>query len=374
MATYDIQTKFLPHGHKVFVLHPGFRKRQFDVFKTRSSVFLEIPGFVPSESTFQSDSEIARRIRLSREVEKYIFSDEDGVENPVRDPNRYSGSPSDSISSAMHNVITLFRDARPGDLVLCPGSGPFSPVLCGELVKEVDHDDVMPVEYFSSELLPFRPVNWVNRNIRRVDFGHLFAKRLANRRAIIEISDNFLKSEIYKRVYSNYVTTDNAKITIYGSQYDSKDPSGVVDAINIVRYLAAGFVAREQGRLNEFASLEMDEAIEMFVTQDHVLDFAIQFTSPGKITLITFAYLMAISVGIGVGVLTDSNITFDEIRRGVSIINSNSTNDQVRSLELGNSIAEIVDAIGPSKTERLQRRAQKSKQKIGFRSDVVRRD
>ena len=146
MAIYDVNTKLIPEDNVIWALHAGRGKRQHRLFDEFGVVFLEIPGFSPSNKTFSNMGLLRRHLRMSDEIYRYIVGARS--DPPSRSPNLYSDQPDPtnrSFNAAVGNVRSLYHDAKVGDLILVPGFGHYSPVLIGEISSSMDSEMKFPL-------------------------------------------------------------------------------------------------------------------------------------------------------------------------------------------------------------------------------------
>ena len=173
--------------------------------------------------------------------------------------------------------------------------------------------------------MPYRDVNWIRRNIEKRQFSHALSRRLENRHAIVQLyPENTLISpdlstEIYKATYDNYITVNLSKSTLFGEDYDSKDPSGILATATAVRYFYSGYVASQRGELEQFSNLSIDRAIAEFYLNEEVQEFTFDFRSPGKIDFISLT-MGALLVALAVTLASD-DIPYQEILNDLYITN-----------------------------------------------------
>ncbi|HYC03008.1 MAG TPA: hypothetical protein VED40_06925 [Azospirillaceae bacterium] len=323
MPTFDFSTKVIPEDQKIWAMHAGRRKRQIRNFLGHKVVFLEIPGFAPDADTVQSAEKIRQHLRLSREIYNYLLKG--GALPPSRVAAAYDDQPDPKdkgLNSALGNVISIYREAKVGDLILVPGKDQYSPVYAGEIASPFAVADQSEFSPFSGEVVPFRRVNWLNIAVERRHFSSAVAKRLENPHAIIDIRSNdssgSIAEEIYKKVYVNYVTEHESKVAFFGKKYDSKDPTGIVDTTNLIKYFCAAYVAIERGEIDRFAGLDFMVATRTYYPSEIVRDFSFNFNSPGKIDLKT---LQKAALFVGLCIAATTALTPAEVGAPVMVTN-----------------------------------------------------
>jgi len=126
MLMIDIATRFLPAQHKIWILHSGSGKRQMKTFSSESAVFLEIPGFLPTESTFSDVNSIRRHLRMANAIRDY-FRNPDRNSPPSRNFLHYDDDLGDrSFNSSVANIRSLYGEAKKGDLIIVPSFGQYN--------------------------------------------------------------------------------------------------------------------------------------------------------------------------------------------------------------------------------------------------------
>lgn len=346
MLTYDLATRFLPEDHKVWVLHAGRGKRQFKTFADNSLVFLEHPGFAAARDTFRSVEAIRRHLRMSDAFVRYLNAPDDTAP-PSRTADHYLSSPeigtgARSFNAAVGNISSLYSQAKPGDLILVPGRDQYAPVLAGELKSEFDPEHVISVRQFGDALLPYRPVNWIQKGVEKRKFSKDVARRLENRHAIISLSQRPHAEEVYKKIYGGFVYANISKTDFIGDRYDSKDPSGIIAAAKLVQFFSSLYVAFQKGEIESVHGMSVDEVIGSYPPEMLIRDFEINFSSPGKITLVVLAATMALTVALGVTAATDG-ISYQGMVDGIRYINSANpggimSEDQMEAVEMYRNI------------------------------------
>jgi hypothetical protein len=183
----DIATRFLPAQHKIWILHPGSGKRQLKIFANESVVFLEIPGFSPTEFTFSDVKLIRRHLRMANAIRKYARNSNENSP-PSRNFLHYDDELGDrSFNSSVSNIRSLYGEANKGDLIIVPSYGQYNNVLAGELTKDFNTDDYLYVNPLQDELTPVRPVKWMPRTFQRREISEDLSCLMSNRHAIIRI-------------------------------------------------------------------------------------------------------------------------------------------------------------------------------------------
>ncbi|MFD2205430.1 hypothetical protein [Kiloniella antarctica] len=386
MATFDLATKIIQEDHRVWALHAGRGKRQYEFFSDHSQVFLELPGISLTEDTFESVHSIRQHLRMSMEV--YRFSSGSVDIPPNRRAESYSGEPAEAnvvgekgLNAAVGNVCSLYRDAQIGDLVIVPGRGQYNPVLIGEIESNFSEEDGITVPHFNNEIIPTRRVRWINKNIEKRSFSSPLAKRLENRHAIINIRDgrqnnviNKLSLEVYRKVYDNFIWGGESKATFFGNEYQSKNPDGIIDTANVIKFLFAAYIASSRGEINQFSTMESSQAINRYYDTELINDFSFNFNSPGKIQ-ISALRLAAIFVAMGIAVALH-DVSFSEAISDLNFLNNNGVTIQLDP-ELGIEQCQgyyqgLMEALGEERYNSIKEECQKANLEMGLSTAIGR--
>ena len=73
----------------------------------------------------------------------------------------------------------------------------------------------------------------------------------------------------------------------------------------MIAYFCAAFSAEDQGRLNEFFSLEIDDAVDQFFDRSLLSSFELDFHSPGEYVLFAKKAALALTVALLVSATAD---------------------------------------------------------------------
>lgn len=366
MPTYDLATRFLPEDHSVWALHPGRGKRQYQIFSEFSVVFLEIPGFGAADNTFEDPAAVRQHLRMSDAIIRYLNHPE-GQTPPARIARAYSsdreiGQSARSFDAAMGNIDSLYREALPGDLILVPGRDQYVGVLAGELLHKFSAKDIVQVRQYPEENIPTRPVQWISSGVEKRHFSKEVARRLENRHAIIAIRELPYREEIYKKIYGGFSFAGTSKADFFGAKYASKDPSGILATAKLVQYFASAFVALEAGASSDLQALTIDTIIAKYPSSSIVKDFAINFSSPGKITLVALSGALALAAALGVAVAVDG-ISYSQARGNLALVNSANVGTAVGADGDGalQIYSNILEAAGEQRFKEIQELARQAK-------------
>ena len=381
MATFDLTTRVIPDDHSIWALHSGRRKRQYSNFNEFNCVFLEVPGFSATPSTFDSIETIRQHLRMSDSVKQYCEGRTDTP--PSYNPNTYGSGPANreiarerGFNSAIGNVRSLYKEAKVGDLVMVPGVGQYAGVLIGEFTSEFSPRDEIRVVQFDEESVPIRKVKWISKSIEKRRFSRAISRGLENRHAIINLNEgvnsslNDISMEVYQRVYDNFTIAGRSKATFFGERYNSRDPEGIIASATIIKYFYSAYLAAELGRQQEFANLSYERAIAEFYDPAAVQDFSFNFNSPGAIK-VAINTMGAVFVVLVIAVALD-NISFSEATNNLNVTNGGGTIELPELRQSCDLYRGIMQSIGEEGFEKVRTECMSARSTIGLDTPVRR--
>jgi hypothetical protein len=317
--------RIIPNDASIWLIYAGVRRRYFELFQETQRIFLELPGFSADAHTFQSEEQVRRHLAMSDQVRRFVR----GAipEPPSRTANDYDPTPYEpgtpdakSFSAEVGNILRLYVEAKPGDLVLSPPVGHFDPMLIGEIETSWSRDDDLQVFALDNELVPARKVKWLDVALARRDFPPRVSKRVQNQLAIT-LFDAEYYDDIYRTVYPSYIWAQKSKskIDIFGDRYSSSDPLQPYESALLIKYVISSAFAFEAGRFDEFQDLDVQTAIAAFYDERAIEHFRQNFNSPGKFSLIVAAASLSMLVAAGMVVATgDPAANFDTAKSNAS--------------------------------------------------------
>lgn len=219
-----------------------------------------------------------------------------------------------SFAAELGNIYRMFIDAKPGDLVLSPTVGHYDPYLIGEITGPWRKEDDLPIPLLQGEIVPARPVRWLNTALARRDFSPRVSRRLQNQHAITRLSDD-LYDDIFDLVYPSFVRGNRSKLDIFGDDYTGNDPLQPYSSALLVKYVIASVFAFERGEFQTFQKIGPQAAIEIYYDKSLVLEFSQNFNSPGKFSVIAAIGSLSILASAGLYVATAKETSnFDQVR------------------------------------------------------------
>jgi hypothetical protein len=292
----------------VWLVYAGRGRRYFEAFREKGVVFLNLPGFNGSDSVFESEEKIRRHLHMSDEIGKWVSGARSSP--PSRNASSYSAYPfksgtseAKSFNADVGNIMRMFVEAKPGDIVLSPPYGHYDPLLVGEIRTKWSKADDLPVAYLEGESVPSRRVRWLNLAYARRDFPPRVSRKLQNPHAISKVDPEFYR-EILDLIYPSYVWGDRSKLDVFGDNYKGTDPFQIFDSARLVKYVAASIFAFEDGEFDDFQALSANDAIAQYYDEDRVEEFGQNFNSPGKFSIVAAVGTFSILASAGLYVAT----------------------------------------------------------------------
>jgi hypothetical protein len=376
VTEFRLDSKFIPEGHRVWLMYSGKRRRFFRHFADSNSVFLELPGFSASANTFDNPDRIRQHLRMSDEIRKWH---RDELEDPPsRIPDSYSSLPRDvderrrrGFNAEVGNIQRFFKSAQAGDLVISPATGHYDPMLIGEIAGDWDTSQALDIPQLYGEEVPIRNIKWIRRDISRREFSTATARSLQNQHAFSELDESYYE-EIYKTVYRNFFWGNKSKMDFLADKYSSNDPLETVEAATLIKYFVAAYSALENGRESELSGLDIRGAIETFYDASLVFEFSQNFNSPGKFTLIG-AGVLALMVGIGVAAAVDPS-SAEDLFASFNLSSGASDAPEESLLEIESKVKDLINGIGQERFQELKSYGTDAREKIDIRSSVGRYD
>lgn len=285
MLKVDLAARFLPPDHNVFVLHPGAKKRFYADFTMQDCVFLDIPG-ISLPATIDKDApELTQLLAVSENVIRWRRNGAEPNEAPSRniaDYERYK------LAVARRRLLSevdgLYRKARKGDLVICPGEGYMSGVLIGEFAGDFEPNVFGRARIYGDEDIPARKVKWLTTSRRKAFFSDRLIQLMQNQAALIQITNEHEKNEVYEAAYKDFSVGGESvgRILITKEHIDLFD---LTESNRLIFYFSSMYKAIDDGKLEEFLELDMTSAISAFYDPALFIDTHISINSPGDIAL-----------------------------------------------------------------------------------------
>ena len=309
MASIDLATHFLSKGHKVFVLHPGKKKKFYLDFIEQDKVFLDLPGIRLPRVVDTSNLETLALLRMGRQISSWYGAGCPKKRTPSRNVEDYWPQRK-SRARYVSEAEGLYSKAKRGDLVVCPGPGYLSEVYIGQLMDDFNPRVVAHARVYDDEPIPARRVTWLAKGQRKIDYSWRLIELMQNRQALIQVTVPVEKTEIYATAYKDYALEDLSvgRILITNPSIDLHELN---NRSEIISYFAAMFAAQDDGNLHDFLSLPYLKAIEQFYDREYIVNTSIEVRSPGQITVKARTLVLPAFLGVML-VLSASSLNKDE--------------------------------------------------------------
>lgn len=368
----DIKTKIIPPGHRIWALHAGQDRRFQEDFRLNSAVFLDIPGFSAATDTFSDVTAVRQHLRMSKKVANYVRRQ--AAANPPavpsRDPKSYSNSAGKpGFNSHVGNIITLYSEVSVGDLILVPLGDQYDPVLFGEVLRPFTPRDLITIKRYPREKIPFRAVRWLPLKIQKRDLSEEISRRLENPHAISMLHSKY-SHDIYKLAYKTYSSAEVSKADFFGPTYSGRDPLEIIEAARLIKFYVSAYAAIKSGNQADLGTKPLAQIIKDHFEPELIQDITIEFTSPGKFTLICGTAVVCLLVAAAVA-MSVSGVSYQEAIAGIDVINSAAAAGDPAVSETNELLNELINSIGEERYNQLKEEAQEAKAQIGLSTNAV---
>jgi hypothetical protein len=368
MIKVDIATKIIAPETSIWVVFPGRARRNLNIFLGNDAIFLETPGINLTPQIAGNVAAIRQRVRLSLAIEKYLRAT-GPTHDPSRNPDDYPDGPLSSGSQVLAaNVRKMFNRMKKGDLVIVPDHL-YAPVHFAEVTSGFLAQDVLTIDRYPTENIPFRRVRWLNsgvaRNLIPADLQQAF---LSKPPAISYVARSFQADEFFKLAYPAFILAEKSAVLIDGPHYSGHNPLATHEANYLVAYYIAAFAAIEQNCLTEFSKLGVHQAIEKFFDQNLVQSFTQNYNSPGQSALSARSAILGAFVSVGIAIAL-TGLAASHWKDGVEVTNSVSPTDE-HTKDSSIKLDFLFKALSKDQIDELNKLAKKSKKNVGLRTPV----
>lgn len=309
----DPEIRILPDDHRIFILHPGDGKRFYADFFETNSVFLDIPGITLPAAIDIDDEDFRNRLRMAKRISLWHRGSKKDDE-PSRDASTYQvKNPAVQAPRFVHEIHDLYAEARPGDLIVIPGKGYNSTVYIGEFEGEFDPNYRVVSRRYPDEQIPARKVKWLDVTMAKGQFSRRLIRLMQNRQAIIQVSKDEDKRDVYEFAYGEYIwkETSGSLIRVTEDVIDVKD---LTEAFDLTNYFASQYISLRKGELDKFLQLSFHEAIEKYYDKKYFGGVSVEIHSPGYFgrpmkDVMLAGYVSAMLAISGAGVSAQEAIT-----------------------------------------------------------------
>jgi hypothetical protein len=367
MISVDIATKIIEPDSSIWVVFPGRSRRFLKIFQSHSIVFLETPGLRLPPASAMDWAAVRQNTRMTLAIMDFLRGSTKKV--PSRRPGSYSEEPfkhgSDRVFAS--SIRKMFGKIQPGDLVVVPGRM-FEPVYFGEVISEYKLADRITIDRYPNEEIPFRRVRWLN-SVARSQIPSELQIYLSKPPAVAAVPRLDLTEQFYNLAYPAFVLAEKSAVIIEGPQYDGKNPLATHEANVLISYFISAFSAIEHEKIDEFAKLDVERAIQKFYDEALVQSFSQNFNSPGRFGLIALSAAMATFVSAAVAISLKGYGSAD-FANGISVTNSVSPDDAAHAAEAGVKLDYLFRSLNKTEIDKIDSLAKKAKKKIGLKTPV----
>ncbi|MGQ0741208.1 MAG: hypothetical protein ACT4OG_02770 [Alphaproteobacteria bacterium] len=378
-VTFDLATKVISNDQKIWAIFPGKGRSFLGTFLERGVVFLDMPGIALTPAVLQDDKLLRKHVAMSWAISAYHNGELERP--PSRRATNYDAPKGKPFNSAVGNVRSMFAKIGVGDLVVMGDRSIYRPVHIGEITKAFETRDVTPLPVNGREEVPIRKVRWLNTNVERRELSERLSRLLSNRHSIIVINKEEFADEVYQIAYGDYVYRDDSRYVFPGPRYKNFAPA-IVPGIDLISYFMGAANALQDGELEEFAALEIQEAVGRYFEQDALYSFEIDFASPGGYVVHARQASLALLVALLVAATADANLTYAEAQ-SAAVVNSADHAQAAQParpqhrvcdpIEIQNKYRSIMRAIGAVRYNQACAKNKDAQDGVGLRTRVKRK-
>ena len=361
--------KHLRPDTAIYLYYAGRDRKYMALSRATERVFLDIPGFLTDEHTFDDEASMIQRLNRATAVKRNLRYPESypaarELSAFEKTPPTINGFVDRSFAADLGNIRTMFIDMVPGDIVIMTPLNHYDNLLIGEVDEPWHESQVMMLPEQGNNPLPFRSVKWLSHGLTRRDFPADIARRMQNRKAITKIDEDYYEN-IFKLVYHAYIWGNISKLDIFAPNYNSNDPTATQEASFLIKYAVAFYVASLRGETELFNDLSLEEAAERYFDASVVEQIAQSFGSPGGYIarLIGPAAAGTVAVILAIALSPETQPT--------TVVQANLTTQIQHSSSGGTadhySVRGITDSLRAGRTEELREKyGRKARSKLGL--------
>ncbi len=367
----DPEIRILPDDHKIFILHPGSSKRFYGDFQETNSVFLDLPGITFDDEPRIDTPELRKLLRMSRRISTWRKTGSKPDDEPSRDVSDYEvKNASNSAPKLLHAVVDLYAEAKAGDLILVPGPGYNSTVYIGEFKGGFDPKVKAQSIRYVGESIPARSVAWLPMAMAKRQFNNRLVRLMQNRQAIIQVTQEADRREIYSIAYGDYVWKESSGNLIRVTK-DEIDLNDLNKAVDLTNYFASQYLALKKGELEKFLALEFNDAIDQYYDKAYFGNVSVEVHSPGFFSRKMKSAMMAGYVSAMLA-LSGAGVTAQEAV-DTKVVNSANAQVSFCDMELEKDIRETMEVYANVHLweKDICPRREVTKNTVGLKTDVT---
>jgi hypothetical protein len=378
IVVLDLATKVVMPEQNIWSVFPGLNRDYLDHFIAQQIIYLDTPGINLTPRVLLNEELLRQHVLMSMHISDWHHGHLRTP--PSRRAETYEIRKRDrSFGVLLGSVRAVFSRMQPGDLVLVGGRSVYDSVLIGEVVTAFDPGQVTELTEYPAERIPVRAVRWFANRYERRYLPQGLSALLSNRRAVVGIPKEEYGDVIFRIAYGHYVFGTDARYIFHGPDYDNIATTAV-PGIHLISYFAAAFNAQEQGKIKQFAELNIQQAIEKYFEHETLYSFQIDFRSPGAYVLYAKRAALPLFVAVCVSATSGPLSRLDDARAaeiansamvsGANVGKAAKTAADDCLVEIQEKYKAIMDAINADRYNELCKLNKSAQDGVGLKVDV----
>lgn len=361
----DLNTRIIRDTTRIWIVHPGTRRRFYSTFFDESVVFLEYPGLDLSQKVLKDVDALRQRIRYSQALSHLNAFGSSGQDLSF---SQFTDAPDTDVTTPLRTIRHLYGAAKRGDLVIVPGIGAYSATMFGEIITSFDENDLIKVPQFSRPL-HVRKVKWLSTDRLRNELPPELARLFEKPPAVVEIRRDDSTDRFFDYAYRSYIKGDEGWSLVSADGYRGNDPRATIAPNKLIVLSVALYnAANAKADLSKYS---IDQIIDKFYTTEDIDDFSSRFTSPGKYGFKAGAAALAIFVTCSVAVFTAKNQSAGAAAEYTDISIGNSGDGYDEDIKMSQeSINYAIRSMNPDALREATSLGQQASRDVNMKSDA----
>lgn len=357
----DIATRVVSEDEDIYMIRPGEGYWLYDDFKRSSSIFLDFPQLeiVNDQGKNLSDRQLRQAVVRSMDLAQWYDNEKQGP-RPDGSLSAYTGKDHRRrIGHYVGAIKTLYRDLRPGTIVVVPGEDYFGEVLIGEIVgnlRTYSHRNLYDGEQFLS-----RKVKWL-RSKQRGTFSDELRALMGVPTPLIRIKRS-LREEVIRAGYDQYVFGRgvSARLNTEEENFSTLDDYNIQSFVN---YVTGVLIAVDLGRTEK---ISFEEAIELLNEHpDLAMDLKLNINSKGFQRLLAENWKPLVAGTLLTGAVAMGASFALNQPDSVEIVNTRSPDNEDCRIEVQNAVSSSLALMYEKDFERVCKQARSVNQATGL--------
>lgn len=370
----DIKTRFIPNGQRVYIIFPGEGYRFYSDMKSKSAIFLDIPGFQLPEIADKETANYAdfiQRLTMSERIKAWHLHGKEPDKQPERILEKVTNYKKTQKKVQLSGLIrNFYYGLRKGDIIIVPSKKDEDDVLFGEVTDDI-FSSYIEVARYSEEKIPIRKVRWI-KSVKRAEIPIWLERKIPSPSPVRQIEQSYFNN-IFDIMYQRYHFNENfvCKYAVTSNEFSSLDDYLFQE---IMLYITALYARSHDKTLANIENKTISDLVREIQRSEIIPDLRININSPGYIvsyaktlTPIIAAVLIALSAGEA---LTDAG---EIIAPQIQIINSadDSQAAQECQADVQREVLEDLKAMGYERWQEICKSAQLIRGHTGLTSGMV---